>query len=293
MTPEFEEKEYEQPLNQQLLFGSPHLWTPGQVFEQHFGVDSALEALNLPLWQLMGHSRPLAGVFLNHFNWGFVWRKARAVRVLPSFKVNLLLQVKRSDYFNTKAAKPRNVGLEFPFWRFNITPHQQIILNKIENKLNKRAVVSYAAPAFHDLEDLYFHTENVSLVDNSTFVRPSLLNGHSKWAYDRPGGVGFGCSEPEGFEQPSLLERINQAVREQADNVGTGDENEARANLRALSTTLRELDVDRDSLHGRRFSIYERMLEVLDIGEDTTPVQDFASVLSFTYVFNLSWLVIA
>ena len=43
MDAEFEEKEYEFPLNSQLLWGNQNIWSPGQVFEGNFGIDAALE----------------------------------------------------------------------------------------------------------------------------------------------------------------------------------------------------------------------------------------------------------
>lgn len=45
--PEFEEKDFEAPLYNQLLFGSHNIATPGQVFEGKFGIDAALQSLHL------------------------------------------------------------------------------------------------------------------------------------------------------------------------------------------------------------------------------------------------------
>ena len=46
---EFEEKDFEGPLYNQLLYGGHRLATPGQVFEGRYGIDAALEAGLSPL----------------------------------------------------------------------------------------------------------------------------------------------------------------------------------------------------------------------------------------------------
>jgi hypothetical protein len=39
---DFEEKEYEAPLYQQLERGDPRIWAPGQVLEHYLGFDRGL-----------------------------------------------------------------------------------------------------------------------------------------------------------------------------------------------------------------------------------------------------------
>jgi hypothetical protein len=48
---EFEEKDFEGALYHSLAAGFPHLWTPGQVFEHHFGIDAALHTVKQPTSQ--------------------------------------------------------------------------------------------------------------------------------------------------------------------------------------------------------------------------------------------------
>ena len=88
---EFEEKEYEQPLNNELLVQSGNaLWSPGQVLERHFGFDCALLSTHPFFWSLLGYPSPLSGVMLNDFTWGRIWREIGYSRPLPSFNTNLL-----------------------------------------------------------------------------------------------------------------------------------------------------------------------------------------------------------
>ena len=86
-TAEFEEKEYEQPLNVELLFDRQNLlWTPGQVFEEHFGIDAVLFSGDPRLWILFGYPDIPSGVILDHFRWGYIWRQTHNKRQLPTFK---------------------------------------------------------------------------------------------------------------------------------------------------------------------------------------------------------------
>ena len=94
---EFEEKDFEGPLYNQLLCGSLNFATPGQVFEGQFGIDAALEIKNRTFWNCFGYPVPQSGVVLNHYRWGFIWRRLGRKRILPNFSVNALIQAKRPD----------------------------------------------------------------------------------------------------------------------------------------------------------------------------------------------------
>ena len=51
---EFEEKEYEAPLYNQLECGTRLVWSPGQVFEEYIGVDRAIFLRDPVLWRHFG-----------------------------------------------------------------------------------------------------------------------------------------------------------------------------------------------------------------------------------------------
>jgi hypothetical protein len=72
---QFEEKEYEEPLNLELLVDPRNaFWPPGQVLEKHFGFDATLFSSHPILWPLLGNAAPLPGVPLNRVNWDAVWK---------------------------------------------------------------------------------------------------------------------------------------------------------------------------------------------------------------------------
>lgn len=210
---EFEEKEYEHPLNVELLFDNrTPLWTPGQVFEGHFGIDAALHSTHPRFWQLFGYPHIPHGVILDSFHWGYLWRHTRQRRQLPTFRTNLLLQTKRPYHRIGNNAQYARHGITGQYWQFEKTDHQQKALERLHHKLSNRALICYACAAFHTLTDLYSHTQNQTLVDNSTFVQVYRMTNHNKWIYNQPGTVGLGCSEIEKIEDKKFRDRINELI---------------------------------------------------------------------------------
>ena len=74
---DFEEKDYEAPLYNQLESSCTSLlWTPGQVFEQHIGIDRAMFPEDPDFWEILG-SRPRRGVLLEDYRWRFIGQRRR------------------------------------------------------------------------------------------------------------------------------------------------------------------------------------------------------------------------
>lgn len=205
---EFEEKEYEGPLNHQLAAGSSHLWPPGQVLKEHLGIDAAMWVGSQSFWRQVGYHLHPTGAALAHFNFGYVWRRIGHSRPLPTFSCNLFIQVKRPEVLKQRNATMKTLGLKSPYWRFSIKPHQQNALDLLSRKLGNRALVAYACAAFDTLDDLYRHIQNQALIPNSTFVRSVLLQGHAHWNYHQAGTSGVACSEPRFVSERPFLEQI-------------------------------------------------------------------------------------
>ena len=198
MKAEFEERDFETPLYNELMFGSCRIATPGQVFEGKFGIDAALEALHPLFWDLFGYYDVPKGVILNDLRWGFVWRRlGNNKRELPTFNTNLLIQAKRPKPLLRVSAILKRYGFRPIYWRFEITEHQQEILEKVSRKLRRRALIVYASPAFHTLNELYDYTVAKTIVENTNFVKVERLHNHKKWNYYQPGTSGVAYSEPE------------------------------------------------------------------------------------------------
>ncbi len=209
---EFEEKDYEGPLYTELLAGNHRIATPGQVFENAFGIDALMEADHPIFWDMFGYSNVPHGILLNHYRWGWVWRRYGGDRTLPTFQVNLLIQAKRPDYLSGKKSSLSRNGIKGSYWRFRIRAHQQVLLEQLERRLRNRALVVYAAPAFHELNLLYDHTKNQTIVENSSFVRPSRMVDHHLWNYDRAGSIGVATSEPEAIDDADFYSQLERTV---------------------------------------------------------------------------------
>ena len=211
---EFEEKSYEQFHNIELLNRSRIFFPPGQIQEHHLGIDCMLLTKNKKFWRLWGYYKwwlypfPPPGVFLNDVFWQELKNTIDA-KDFPRFKFNVFIQYKRPEYIISVRGKEYRFW-KCPYFRYDILQHQQDILIKLEQKVRDRAIVVYAAPAFHKKKDLFEYFAKRKLIENSNYVKPSSLIGHSRWTYVNGGIVGLAFSEPKEVESISFLKEIER-----------------------------------------------------------------------------------
>lgn len=289
---DFEEPEYRGPLYNQLEWGNHLLWEPGQVFEKHIGIDRAAFCTNEFLWGLHGHNTPPNGILMHRRRWEFIWSNRKKKKQLPNFKLNLFLQAKRPLVLSSGNKQLRGKGINGGCWKFEITDHQQVALEKLEEKLKGDALVCYAAPAFHKQGDLYKHTTAQTIVENSTFPSVSKLRGHSAWYYDAPGASG--CANPvyERIDDLVLDQKV-AALSEKIDH----DEHASRDMLSVLASaiyaTMRETESSFESARLSEALIeISRFIEEWDLGEDASYVKDYLLVRKFCFLYRLQWFVV-
>lgn len=285
---EFEEKDFEGPLYQQLLLGSPHFFTPGQVFEGHFGIDAALAAESIAFWSYFGRSCSIGGVVLNDFRWGFVWRRLGRRRTLPNFSVNALIQAKRPDVLMGRRSDFSARGISGPYWRFVVRQHQQQILERVSRILSNRALVVYAAPAFDTFEILYDLTESGRIVENSSFASISRLSGHNSWNYDRPGSIGIAASTPELVEEPSIADQVEEVLK------SYDNESDANKGLAKLHSAVLEVCKESAAENGlAKFFLRKHESQVGRIQEAELKHKDevtaFVGVVMFCDICDVMW----
>lgn len=296
---EFEEKEYEQPLNRQLLLGSNNLWSPGQVFEKKIGIDSAILATKVLFWHLFNYKNIPAGSSLSKIDWRYFRTLSLKERKrLPSFKVNLLIQAKRPHYRYGVNSDYAAWGITNDYWYFNTTPHQQKILEKLERKLNRKALVVYACPAFHKFSDLDKYISTGKLVSNSTFVKPSKLKNHSKWVYDTPGTVGLANPEIERHSDDSFEKQLEQLSIITSNEINSSV-NDTVNNLLLLEKVA--IDLCKEELYENTIAkaFLRRRDEILEILEiqinipntiaNRKAVRAYVTFECFVQTLNLSW----
>jgi len=284
---QFEEKDYEGPLYNQLLFGSPSIATPGQVFEGKFGIDAALQVLHPFFWGLYGHPSVPCGVCLRDYAWGFIWRRLGHVRPLPNFSVNLLVQSKRPTVLAHARGALHSLGIRGTFWRFLIKRHQQEILERIAQTLRRKALVIYASPAFDTLDQLYEFTQNRTIVVNSCFVKIDKMTGHHQWNYDGPGTQGVALSEPEFIEDSSfylLLEELAEAGNPNADI------EEELMHLHKLTFSVCQELASSNPLARFIVKTNERLSEAFRRGEfQVFSIGPFVNLLATFSILDLAW----
>lgn len=279
---EFEEKDYEGPLYVQLLCGSHRISTPGQVFENAFGVDAALEAHHAIFWDYFGYNNIPAGIRLTDYSWGWVHRKHDKDIRISGFPVNLLIQSKRPDVMVGPSSRLLGYGIKKGYWRFSIKDHQQSLLNKLSRRLKHRALVVYAAPAFDTWLDLDGYMETQELVENSTFVQVERMNKHHSWNYDQPGTAGVASSEPERVSDVSFYENLEERVAE-------SEESNPNEDLTLLINAIEEaVGTEPDN---PVTAAYKRRIEKLARLELQREVLNFTKIRSFFILVNVTWLV--
>lgn len=287
---EFEESEYRGPLYNQLERSSNLLWEPGQVFEKVIGIDKASFCLHSYLWGLHGYHSELGGTILRHRRFGLIGSINKpGNKPLPDFKLNLFIQAKRSTYSSRRRNKLRP-NINGHYWHFEITPHQQSVLEKLEIELRNDALVVYAAPVFHRQQDLYNHTLNQTIVTNSTFPKASMLTGHSKWYFDQPGITGIGNPDFEFLNDEGLLEQ----ARSMREKIGDYNGNNRYSNLHKISNAvLSVIEAESDSFLASRFAYYT---EIIDDHisrfnlDDRKVMKSMLQIETFTYLWKLNWL---
>jgi hypothetical protein len=93
---------------------------------------------------------------------------------------------------------------------FDVTSHQQVILENLAVHLGSNADVTYACAAFLKKKELF---SSSSITAKSTFPPVAKLQGHERWYYHRAGAQGVAHSDPEAVQALPLPERIAQLER--------------------------------------------------------------------------------
>lgn len=211
---EFGEKEYENRLNVQL--GNHNSWTPDPFFENLVGFDIATLCNNYDFWILWQKKRKnRQGIYLDWKIWEAI-KEQWAGRDFPPFKFNLFVQCKVPQYINRKNGSEYQ-NWNQPYFRYDLTDHQQDALVKLEKEVSSDGLVVYACPSFYQNMDLYSFWVN-KLIKNSNFVQPRKLKGHTRYTFIQGGKNGKACSEVENIEGVNILSEIEKLLIQEGDS---------------------------------------------------------------------------
>lgn len=211
-TAHFEEKTYEKYFGHELVGRFTNSFSPGQRAEFSLGFD---EAFDLP-WLFLASNfryllkslwRPLSGIGLQDLD-----HIAEEIsKDLPPYRFNFFVQYKRPEY----VAGHR--GGEWPSWgepyfRYDLTTHQQEALEKLHVASSGRAAVVYASPAFWTSEELFDAAAKKRVIKKSNIAKAETLAGHGRYSYVSEGGFGVAHSEPKEIRNPTFEELSQSAV---------------------------------------------------------------------------------
>lgn len=288
---EFEEKEFEKPLYNQLENGRCDVWTPGQCFEGYIGFDYSGNISSAEFWRRFGGFVP-KGVVLNDYNMQYIWRKMKKKRMLPNFSLNLFIQAKR-PYIHSGAFS--RAVYDIKHYSFEINQRQQKILEMLDKKLHHRALLVYAAPVFGTYEELYKYTQEDTMISNTSFPKVSMLSGHTHWYYcDAENGIAH--SEPEEEKTYNIFDLIEELQRNQFNAEDTTYENNLIELSEIIVNALREFSNDIQvkyffsQLQQMNYIYESRKYRLEEV--DYTVITSFLTVTIFCDVFNLDWFVL-
>jgi len=288
---EFEEREYEASLYNQLATGDRRVWSPGQVFEAHVGFDHALFTTDVWLFRLHGYRSYLPGTVLARYLWPQLWFRRRTPRALPTFRLNLFIQAKRPLWGRRAPASVRAKGLGHLFWRFDIDGEQQAALGKVAAKLKGRALVVYAAPAFHQHSALWLHTCRGTIVPNSTFPSVVVLGGHEAWYYTEPGARGVANPDPTAMDEPSLSDRMDQLLAGGVEATESWRRELTELGL-SIHDALAEEALGPTSRLAAFFGLLRQFRSDVDGLEESDVLFAFLTIVAFSEVFLVDWYVL-
>lgn len=276
---EFKEKTYEKYVSQELGRLTNISFSPDQCDENALGFDDAFQLglphvfLVAPFVRRRRRSR-LAGVTIAQLD----LLAEEALRHMPPFRFNLFIQYKRPDYLTSKGAGEWSAWKQ-AYYRFDITAHQQELLQKIDQASHGRAVTVYAAAAFSTSDALYSHAEARAVIDHSAFADVKRLVGHGKYSYVSPGNVGMGHSEPAGIQSGRLRESVATALSQ-------NDVLDAATHVIKTAGTITEVIQGDDQAN----ALFTRTRRILEEGQpsNTELGKALDALVAFTDAFEVS-----
>ena len=269
---EFEEKQYEQPLNMELTW-KRKIYIPGQVFENDIAIDAAIFSKNPKFWKLWEYGTKRkwkSGTRLKPELWDMVeetWKSD----MFPKFKFNLFVQYKRPEYIYLPWGKEYDHWKQ-PYFRYDLTGHQQNTLYKLEQRVASTAIVTYACPSFWKRSDLWRFI-NGKLIENSNFVRPHRLHGHQRYTFVQGGKNGYAFSEGAKIEGTDILSEIDRMFEKPIDF----ENNVQFVNI--LAKEIRRVMEESESRTRWDWSTIERAIEY--------PRHELGSSVMTILIFNL------
>jgi hypothetical protein len=278
----FAERWYGEHLNAELMFDK-RSYAPTQNEEGIVGFDSAIFTMN-PIFQNFWPIPILfpfpKGVSLDPY----VMEDLQAAFDDPNFlkfKFNLFIQYKRPQHILSNRGTNEYKHWGQPYFKYKIEKKQQKILSTLEAKVENDALIVYACPAFCSKREFWDFNSNGTLIENSNFVKPSVLNGHKKYTFVRGGSFGKGFSKKEDIPNTDLIKEIKRLFKLNR---------RYEKNTQFIKELASDIDEVIEKLDKDTRSDYALILENYNKFHNSL-YRSLSKIFSFLFISDLSWLV--
>lgn len=284
MRVQYEEKTFESYFNAELTQRGIFYFPPGQVQEGSIGADAVALNRSRWLWRKLGvpywirlpfqgaSYREMAEEMERHLN--------HEITDVPDIRGNVLFQYKRSEYMVMPSAKEWHYW-NSPFFRYDIYPEQQALLEHLHSKFAARVLVVYAAPAIQDVGELVDLHVAQQLISRTNFRPAHELAGHKRNTFVEPGAHSVACSDPVRLEAFNFEEALLKFPPNDVEN---------RSTLITFSKEVEEV-VLRTSF-ARPFRTLINQYGLQNLSARAPLLQAYATMSAVREVTGLQWLVV-
>lgn len=194
---EFGERQYETTFHLELGSGGGGPFVPTQPLEMYLGIDAATNPRDTHrIWRILNAIIPRR-LHLSPTLWPLLPR--RFYPAISGRIVSLFIQFKRPMYNDSKRAHYRS-RFGTSYFEVAITRHQQSRLAELQRRVQSRALVRYASPAFWTRSEFERLAARRRVLSQSAYLIPSRVGTHKKWMYVGPSGKVILNPDPEQID---------------------------------------------------------------------------------------------
>lgn len=231
---QFAERQYEIVFHGELAARGGGPFVPTQPLEMYLGIDAATDARDAHrIWRILNVNIPQR-TNLSPMLWPRLPERFHSA--ISGRLVSLFFQFKVPKYNDGKKARYR-AKFGSPYYEVKFTKHQQQALADLQRRVQPRALVRYASPAFWTRADFDTYAVKRRILAESAYIVPSQVGIHKKWMYAKPSGMAVLNPDPEEIESVGW-EAITRMMGEQA------REESLRAHVAGLAASIRETQAE-------------------------------------------------
>lgn len=280
---QYEEKTFESYFNSELDRRGIFYFPPGQVQEGSIGADAIVMSKSRWLWRRLKHPYwfrlPFEGIRYREVAEEMERYLEREIANVPEIRGNIFFQYKRSEYMvHASAEEWRYWGV--PYFRYDIDPEQQSLLEHLHSKFSTQVLILYAAPAVQDVGELVDLHIGQQLISRTNFRPAHELAGHKRNTFVEPGAHSWACSQPVRLE-PFGFDEAVASLR--------GGDTEIRAAVTGIARDVEEVLLNTSFANPFRKLLSQYRLQSL--GTSMPLLKAYATMSAVQQVTGLQWVI--